>query len=103
MSSRITFAQVELIAAANARKLWRHSDGHDYTAGTHGHRQVDRRVATAHRRGLLVRGQDQAGGWLWEPTATGRQEALDHLATLADMVRWLRADLGFDPDEEDHR
>jgi hypothetical protein len=92
MRLRLTLPQIELIADAAAGRLWRHIVD-DYTAGTHSHSQVTHRVNALAASGLLARGEDQTGGWLWRPTETARAEALAALRDLRDRIGLLRGDL----------
>jgi hypothetical protein len=90
--SRLTLPQIELIAAAAKRRLW-HDRDQDYTTGANSHLNVTRSVSALHRRGLLVRGEDEQHGWLWAPTQTARREATDELDELRDRITWMRRDL----------
>jgi hypothetical protein len=96
--SRLTLPQIELIAAACKRRLW-HDRDQDYTTGSNSHLNVTRSVSALHRRGLLIRGEDEKHGWLWAPTQTARREAIDQLDELRDRITWMRRDLAGDPDE----
>jgi hypothetical protein len=95
--SRLTLPQIELIAAACKRRLFHNNDS-DYTTGTHSDVNVTRSVSALHRRGLLVRGEEEVHGWLWAPTQTARQEAIDEIDELRDRITWLRRDLAGDTD-----
>lgn len=97
---KLTLPQIELIAAAAGRKLWRHRD-QDYTAGTNSHLNVTKRVAALYNRALLVRGEDRNLGWLWRPTETARAEALAELDAQRQRLGWLRRDLDPTAGEDD--